>query len=197
MGTPALIIVNDNGVFKSVICRGDGYLDHTGLQLQERYDTKDKAMSLIAPGSFCGIYDHEVEYFQDGSNLVRSNTLSEAIKSHSSVNYIYLFQDCIWSLVDRSSCMRLYWYNLEEDTVWLDCSICNHGEEIIADNDFGNWVSEVFVGKENLGCICPMCQDRYTKVNPIGECEIILEQVDLNKCPGLTKWLKERFQQDI
>jgi len=185
MGTHALIIVEDRGRYYTITCNSDGYLDHTGDYLQHNITTPKQAMDLVNQGDTRGFYD-TIEHFEDSPKKI-FDTLKEVMHHYGHTNYVYLFEKCVWSMVDCTSQRRLYWYPEPSfpDFVYLECSICGVEEQIISDDDFGGWVSEVFLGERALGSACPACQDKYTKVNQVGECEIILDKVDLSACPAL------------
>jgi len=186
MGTPAIIIVNDCGVYLSCICSGDGYLDHTGLALQKDFGDKDSALALVKGGDFKGLYD-TVERFKGEHCRTREYTSLESVRAgYEFCQRIYLFQDSIWSVVDHSSLMRLYWYQLDGDKSELKCAICGFEETVIdGNNNFGNWASEVFLNNKNLGSVCPNCQSKFTRINHHGDSVIAIEKIMADGCSAL------------
>ena len=197
MGTPALIIVEERGQYRTIVCSGDGYLDHTGDYLQHNITTPKQALALVSKGDVRGFYD-TIEHFPNHGCKTFS-TIKEALHHYGHINNIYLFEKCVWSMIDYSSCRRLYWYPEPDfpDFVYLECSVCGFEEQVISDDDFGGWVSEAFLGLKNLGPVCPNCQAIYTRINGGGECEIILREVDLTECPGLVSAIKSLVSYSI
>lgn len=186
MGTPALIIVNNNGTYMSCICNGDGYLVHTGKKLEKYWNLKEDAIELVNGGDFKGMYE-PIEYFDGNTAMHRTSIdLKELIRSYPHISRIYLYEDNIWSMLDDDSLIRLYWYGMARDYIHLECSICGFEEKIDTENnDFGNWVSEAFLGQKTLGPVCPACQERFTGMSDNGECEVILSKIIFTECPGL------------
>jgi len=186
MGTPAVIIVNNCGIYKTCMCLKEGDLDHTGMRLQKYFNTKDSALNLVLGGDIQNLNSitercDTCRYYNDIDSVLKDFVCS----------YIYLFEDGIWSLVDSSSKKRLYWYQLDLDLVRLECSLCNFEESVITDDDFGNWIAEVFLGNHNLGPVCPKCQDKFTRMTSQGECEIDLKKTISDDCPKLIRFIHQ------
>jgi len=192
MSTPALIIVRIESKYHVAVCGGDGYLDHTGKYLRNNVQEPEEAYEIVRYGDFRGLYDDQIEYYGNQTEGRYFDTLKQAVDAFSGAHYFYLYDEFIWTLVDKSTCTRLYWYmpGPKQERIHLTCSICNKEQDVVPNNDFGNWVSEGFLGEQNLGPVCPNCQDKYTQLNN-GECEIVLRRVDMAYCPGLVNFIKE------
>lgn len=192
MGTSASIIVEDHGLYRVIHCWYDGYLAHMAPILQDEYGSKKEALHLVKGGNMQGLYsDTPIKR----ERTIRSNTkvfdsLKEAVEYSAPTQYIYLFKDSIWSLVDEQSLMRLYWYRLDEECVHLECAICGY-EEFAKVEDSGGWIAEVFWGQHNLGHCCPQCTERYTQMGDQSEFELVISKVDMNECTKLAEWIAE------
>lgn len=72
------------------------------------------------------------------------------------------------------------------DTLQLECAVCGKEEEVRTD-EFGDWMPEIYLGRQYLGACCPDCQLRYCEQDEQGMPEVILTKIDFQegRCSNL------------
>ncbi len=118
MATRSTIAVeNEDGTIAWVYCHWDGYVSHNGRLLVENYNTRTKALGLVALGSISllaeNLFPSEhhtfedpqpgvvVAYYRDRGedftmNVCRNRNEYEVEMQHSGEEYNYLFTKDMW-----------------------------------------------------------------------------------------------------
>jgi hypothetical protein len=163
MSTHAAIVVEDEGVYRSVYLHYDGYLNHTGRILKEYYSDLKLALQLISKGDLSCLCDDGEAKALPGADGAKSHpSLKGVCDYYHDMEYIYLWEDGHWSLVDRMSGYRLDYYD-HESIDHAHCDICGSMKFIDENEYLSEWAPEVFLHDHNIGRGCPDCLDSYCK----------------------------------
>ena len=103
MGTRSRVGVMHGDIVKSVYCHYDGYLEHTGRVLLERYNSA-KANELVALGDNSGVQEtiEEMNFYKDrGETDVGwqvAHTFEEFLEQVEGCGceYYYIMRDGVW-----------------------------------------------------------------------------------------------------
>ena len=103
MGTRSRVGVMHGDIVKSVYCHYDGYLEHTGRILLERYNSA-KANELVALGDNSGVQEtvSEMNFYKDrGETDVEwavAHTFEEFLEQVEGCcgEYYYIMRDGVW-----------------------------------------------------------------------------------------------------
>ena len=138
--TSAIGMVTKNGSVRAVACHWDGYIAHVGRILHDCYSDEHKVRRLLALGSLCSLeealspprgvrhsLEHPMEgvtvaYHRDGGEdmmpplwFENADTYRMDAESVFMANYVYLFKDGVWLVldgqawVDVSALLQNFW----------------------------------------------------------------------------------------
>ncbi len=79
-----------NGSFLQAYCHFDGYIKHNGFNLNNYFETQEKALELVRGGNIRTINADEVEYYGEEPSTAR--TIDEIDEQE----YMYVFQNNEW-----------------------------------------------------------------------------------------------------
>lgn len=95
-------VVLANGTVHSIYCHYDGYLDHTGVLLQEFYNSQEAAEELVGMGA-TSVLDKTIEsttfYARDRGedlDIAKFWNLEMFMMTYGPQEYNYLFRDGKW-----------------------------------------------------------------------------------------------------
>jgi hypothetical protein len=103
MGTRSRVGIMQGDVCKSVYCHYDGYLDHTGRVLLDRWDEAE-VLKLMKLGDNSGIQESvdEMNFYKDrgetGVGAIKANTFEEFLEQVEGCGgeYYYVMRDGVW-----------------------------------------------------------------------------------------------------
>lgn len=100
MSTNSSIIVMHpvSGLFASVYCHSDGYLEYNGVLLHRCYPALADVVALVALGDISSLtdsYDTTLSYYRWRADPIRIN-ISDVLSDHDMYEYNYLFRDGEW-----------------------------------------------------------------------------------------------------
>jgi hypothetical protein len=103
MGTRSRVGIMQGNVCKSVYCHYDGYLEHTGRVLLDRWDEAE-VLKLMKLGDNSGIQESvdEMNFYKNrgetGVEAIRANTFKEFIDQVQGCcgEYYYVMRDGVW-----------------------------------------------------------------------------------------------------
>jgi len=177
MSTHAAVLAYLDGSLYGIYVHGDGYLNHTGMMLKKFYHSDEKVDGLMGNGDISFLTESlEANRPMNKGPAREFNILKDALDFYNDFQYIYFWVDNTWSMVDRVSGTRLYWYD-SSDLVHVTCGICGLSQTVEPDNDFGEWSSEIFLFDHNFGPCCPKCLDEFCTHKD----DTLEYQVDLSK----------------
>jgi hypothetical protein len=163
MSVSAAVIVRDKNVYRSIYIHSEGYLEHTGRILKEYYSDSKLALMLVAKGDLVRLTDKgKAEPLLNPGVPKATPSVKGACACYFDFEYIYLWEDGHWSLVDKRSGWRLNYYD-HKSVTHAHCDICGLTKFIEEEEYFSGWSPEVFLHDHSIGRACPDCLDKYCR----------------------------------
>ena len=98
-----IVMKQKDGIYKSIYCHNDGNLEHNGVMLYYHYSDPIKVELLTSLGDISLL---EENVFPD---TTKEHTFDNRLDdfSKSNINYLYLFEDDKWYVVDKEKGLNL------------------------------------------------------------------------------------------
>ncbi len=165
--------------------------ENDSQELSEKYvdimDNPDlvyrETLNILEKKSLKNTYEFTLTLTSQGSNSSEAwdnalQNLVEKVKNNEEINN------------------RFHGLGKEEisDTVYLECNCCGIEEEVSVYN-FGDWVSECYLGEQEISPICSDCYDKYCILGDDDIPEILLHKISFKngKCRPLQKLIMDNI----